>query len=78
MNIRDLRFEDEPDDRTYGTYIFKCPSKWEADFDRIREGKLSELSPAYYEMQRTYWGENGEAVVARIKEAAAKIEGGAA
>ena len=65
-----LRFEDEPDDSTYGTYIFKCPAQWEADFDRIREGKLSELSSAYYEMQRAYWGENAEAVIAKIKEAA--------
>ena len=73
-----LRFEDKQEDRTYGTYIFKCPAQWEADFDRIHARKLSQLSDGYYEMQRSFWGENGEKAVAKIKEAAAKLEGGAA
>ena len=73
-----LRFEDEPEDRTYGTYIFKCPEQWEADFDRILARKLSELSDGYFQMQSAFWGENGDAAVAKIKEVAAKCDGGAA
>jgi hypothetical protein len=68
-----LRFEDWEEDTTYGTYIFKCPAKWEKDFDRINDGNLSELSPEYYDMQSKFW-EKGEEMVARIKELAARIE----
>lgn len=64
-----LRFEDCEEDTTYGTYIFKCPKEWEADFDRIYTGDLSELSPAYYDMQSKFW-QDGEKIVAKIKEIA--------
>jgi hypothetical protein len=69
-----LRFEDWEEDTTYGTYIFKCPAKWEKDFDRINDGNLSELSPEYYDMQLKFW-DKGEETVAKIKEFAARIEG---
>lgn len=68
-----LRFEDCVEDSTYGTYIFKCPAKWEKDFDRINDGNLSELSPEYYEMQSMFW-EKGEEMVAKIKEFASRIK----
>lgn len=68
-----LRFEDCEEDTTYGTYIFKCPKEWEADFDRIYTGDLSKLSPAYYEMQLKFW-QDGEKMVAKIKEIAAHLE----
>lgn len=68
-----LRFEDDEYDTTYGTYIFKCPKEWEADFDRIYTGDLSELSPAYYDMQLKFW-EKGEEMVAKIKEIAAHLK----
>ena len=68
-----LRFVDCGEDTTYGTYIFKCPAKWEKDFDRINDGNLSELSPEYYEMQSMFW-EKGEEMVAKIKEFAAHLK----
>lgn len=67
-----LRFEDDEYDSTYGTYVFKCPAKWEKDFDRINDGNLSELSPEYYEMQSMFW-EKGEEMVAKIREIAAEV-----
>ena len=68
-----LRFEDCEEDTTYGTYVFKCPKEWEADFDRIYTGDLSKLSPAYYDMQLKFW-QDGEKMVAKIKEIAAHLE----
>lgn len=68
-----LRFEDHVEDSTYGTYIFKCPSQWEKDYDRINEGNLSELSPEYYEMQAKFW-EDGKKMVAKIKEIASRLK----
>ena len=61
------------EDSTYGTYIFKCPSQWEKDYDRINEGNLSELSPEYYEMQAKFW-EDGKKMVAKIKEIASRLK----
>ena len=69
-----LRFEDCEEDRTYGTYIFKCPKEWVADYDRIYGGKLSELSPEYFDMQLKFWND-GEKMVAKIKEIAAHLNG---
>lgn len=40
-------YDDHFDD-TYATYIFNVPEKWKQDFDRICEGKLSEVSDEYY------------------------------
>lgn len=68
-----LRFEDCEEDTTYGTYIFKCPKEWEADFDRIYTGDLSKLSPAYFDMQLKFW-DDGEKMVAKIKEIAAHLD----
>lgn len=69
-----LRFEDCEEDTTYGTYVFKCPKEWEADFDRIYVGKLSELSPEYFDMQLKFC-QDGEKMVAKIKEIAAHLKG---
>lgn len=68
-----LRFEDCEEDTTYGTYVFKCPKEWEADFDRIYVGKLSELSPEFFDMQLKFW-QDGEKMVAKIKEIAAQLD----
>lgn len=70
-----LRFEDCEEDTTYGTYVFKCPTEWEADFDRIYAGDLSELSPAYYDMQSKFWTK-GEETVAKIREIASCVKDG--
>lgn len=69
-----IRFEDCDEDRTYGTYIFKCPEKWESDFDAIVARKLSALSEDYFAMQRRFWDDAGERAVAQIKAAIAKYE----
>ena len=70
-----LRFEDCEEDCTYGTYIFKCPTEWEADYDRIYDGKLYDLSPEYYDMQLKFWND-GEKMVAKIKGIAAHLKDG--
>lgn len=67
-----LRFKDDEYDSTYGTYVFKCPTEWNADFDRICDGNLSELSDKFYEMQLKFW-EDGEKMVAKIREIAAAV-----
>lgn len=69
-----LRFEDDSYDPTYGTYVFKCPQEWESDFDAISEGNLEDLSDAYYEMQKKFWGDNGDSAVEKIKEMVARIQ----
>lgn len=38
---------DDDFDRTYGTYVFKVPEKWQADFDKIVAGQFNEVSDAY-------------------------------
>ena len=39
---------DDNFDNTYATYIFNVPEKGKQDFDKICEGKLSEVSDEYY------------------------------
>lgn len=39
---------DDEFDNTYATYLFNVPEKWKPDFDKICEGKLSEISDEYY------------------------------
>ena len=38
---------DDEHDNTYGTYEFKVPEKWKADFELIMDGKSSEVSQEY-------------------------------
>ena len=38
---------DDSFDSTYGTYVFKVPKKWKADFKKITSGKIKEISPEY-------------------------------
>lgn len=38
---------DDEYDNTYGTYEFKVPEKWKADFDLIIGGKSQEVSKEY-------------------------------
>ena len=40
---------DDEYDSTYATYLFNVPGKWKADFDKILDGKMSEVSDEYYE-----------------------------
>ena len=39
---------DDDFDTTYGTYVFKVPEKWQADFDKIINDKIEEVSDEYY------------------------------
>lgn len=39
---------DDDYDETYGTYVFNVPDKWKADFDKIVNGGLKEVSDEYY------------------------------
>jgi hypothetical protein len=38
---------DDEYDSTYGTYEFKVPEKWKADFDKIIDGRSDEVSNEY-------------------------------
>lgn len=46
---------DDEYDNTYGTYEFKVPEKWKADFDKIMEGKSSEVSKEYIDYVKTFY-----------------------
>lgn len=62
-----LRFEDDDFDPTYGTYVFKCPEKWEKDFDRILEGHWREVSDEFCALLKEFWPKIGEMLVERLK-----------
>lgn len=62
-----LRFEDDDFDPTYGTYVFKCPEKWEKDFDRILEGNGREVSDEFCALLKEFWPVIGEKVVSALK-----------
>lgn len=38
---------DDSFDNTYGTYVFSVPNEWKDDFDKILNGKASEISQEY-------------------------------
>lgn len=38
---------DDEYDNTYGTYEFKVPEKWKADFNKIIDGRSDEVSEEY-------------------------------
>ncbi len=42
-----IRTYDDGYDTTYGTYEFKVPEKWKADFDTILSGDMSKVSDEY-------------------------------
>lgn len=42
-----IRTYDDEYDNTYGTYEFKVPEKWKADFDAIINGKPEKVSQEY-------------------------------
>ena len=46
---------DDEYDNTYGTYEFRVPERWKADFNAIREDKLEDLSNEYFEYLREFW-----------------------
>lgn len=46
---------DDDFDSTYGTYVFKCPDKWKADFDKLLSKKFNEVSDEYIELIGSYY-----------------------
>lgn len=46
---------DDEYDSTYGTYEFRVPEKWKADFDKIINGKFSEVSKEYIDYVKTFY-----------------------
>lgn len=38
---------DDDFDCTFATFVFKCPTKWEKDFDLVCEGELKKISKEY-------------------------------
>lgn len=40
---------DDDFDTTYATYEFRCPEEWKDDFEKIRGGRLTEVSDKYVE-----------------------------
>jgi hypothetical protein len=46
---------DDNFDNTYASWVFKCPDRWKADYDKLLAGKHAEVSEEYVkEMQRIY------------------------
>lgn len=41
--------------KTYGTYEFKVPEKWKADFDKIIDGDMRAVSDEYVEMLEAFY-----------------------
>ena len=46
---------DDEYDSTYGTYEFRVPEKWKADFDLIINGKSSEVSQEYIDYVKAFY-----------------------
>ena len=56
-----IRTYDDTYDSTYGTYEFKVPEKWKADFNALIENRLEELSNEYIEYLKKFWSEDSNA-----------------
>ena len=50
-----LRDYDDDFDSTYATYEFKVPDKWKSDFDKIIDGKMSEVSKEYVSYLKEFY-----------------------
>jgi hypothetical protein len=46
---------DDEYDCTYGTYEFKVPDKWKEDFNKIMDGKCSEVSTEYINYLKEFY-----------------------
>ena len=46
---------DDEYDNTYGTYEFKVPEKWKADFDLIMGKKASQVSQEYLDLVKSFY-----------------------
>lgn len=50
-----IRTYDDDYDETYGTYEFKVPEKWKADFAKIINGDMRAVSDEYVEMLEAFY-----------------------
>ena len=50
-----MRDYDDDFDSTYATYEFKVPDKWKSDFDKIIDGKMSEVSKEYVSYLKEFY-----------------------
>jgi hypothetical protein len=46
---------DDEFDNTYGTYEFKVPDKWKADFDAILAGESNKVSKEYIDYVKSFY-----------------------
>lgn len=65
-----IKTYDDTYDSTYGTYEFKVPEKWKADFNALIENRLEELSNEYIEYLKKFWPEdsNAQNVIDKINQ----------
>ena len=54
---------DDDFDSTYGYYEFNVPDKWKADFEKIVEGKLGEVSDEYVKYVAEFYPKLAEKVM---------------
>jgi hypothetical protein len=50
-----IKTYDDGFDETYATYLFRVPEKWKADFDKIMDGKMTEVSIEYQNYLREFF-----------------------
>ena len=50
-----IRTYDDDFDNTYATYEFKVPEKWEDDFYKLLNGKMSDVSDEYVAMLEDFF-----------------------
>lgn len=58
-----IKTYDDDFDKTYATYEFSVPEKWEPDFDKIIGGNLSDVSAEYIQHLKNFFTELTEAGV---------------
>ena len=65
-----IKTYDDTYDSTYGTYEFKVPEKWKADFNALIENRLEEVSNEYIEYLKKFWPEdsNAQNVIDKINQ----------
>lgn len=68
-----VRSYDDDFDRTYATYLFKVPDKWNGDFKKICAGKVDEISEEYLQYLREFWPKLNEKGVFDIKPSEARV-----
>lgn len=62
-----IKTYDDDYDITYATYEFKVPEKWKSDFDKIMNGKLSEVSEDYIKYIKEFYPKlNEDGVIDQI------------